>query len=778
MRKKAYRKRRSHTSPGHTQQYATLRNVAFILMICAYSWLFSTTITIKQDGTGNFATIQEGIDASADTDTVLVYPGIYFESINYNTKNITVASLYLTTGDDQYIAQTIIDGNNENRCVRIENCQNTSLIGFTIQNGYAVGGSSSGWGGGVLILNLGNGIVSNCRIINNTATLAGGSAVASSSLILKSNTFSENYGIIQGGGLDIECSNITFDPVFLNSVYSNYSPSGCDIYMYDVVSGGYYDVVLDTFTVANFDEFFISPLDCEASLSVQNHVLEQIDHDLFVAPDGSDENSGITLDDPLQTIAWAQTRIKRNDENPHTIHLAPGTYSPSLNNQKFPLGIKYGVTIASSSPESTILDGDNDFTIFQYSYYSDEFLPKLIIQNIKMINSTGYLEHSGAIKILKSDIELENVIITYCYGNFTNAMLCRDGIYNFRNVQVLDNTGGQAIRISCIYGNNPEPLLSVNMENCLVQDNSPSPDPTSGYGGGLQFTGHLTIPGDYYASLINCDINSNYSSFLNGGVAGTTGLYASNHITADIVNCTFGDNVVIDTTGCVITSATEAEVNIYNSIIYGNVGHSCNLWYESEVNVHHSLLEGGEDNVGFYYPVNALFNWLEGNINEDPLWLESGEYPYYLRSDSPCIDAGTLDLPAGIELPQYDLAGNPRISGDGIDMGAYEYQDSTAAEPSLPVSTKHSSITNYPNPFNPSTTIKLELAEGGEVSLAIYNIKGQKVKTLLECTTVPGTFDCQWDGKDESGKSVSSGQYIVKLQQKGKETAKKIMLLK
>ncbi|MCD6181163.1 MAG: hypothetical protein J7K89_02140 [Candidatus Cloacimonetes bacterium] len=52
------------------------------------------------------------------------------------------------------------------------------------------------------------------------------------------------------------------------------------------------------------------------------------------------------------------------------------------------------------------------------------------------------------------------------------------------------------------------------------------------------------------------------------------------------------------------------------------------------------------------------------------------------------------------------------------------------------------------------------------------------MKTLLECTTVQGTFDCQWDGKDESGKSVSSGQYIVKLQQKGKETAKKIMLLK
>lgn len=756
-----------------------IKLIFLLAFVNVCTFLSATTYHIKQDGSGDFTTIQEGINISADTDTILVYAGTYFESINYNSKNITVASLYLTTGDEQHISQTIIDGNNEYRCVRIENCQNISLIGFTIQNGYAVGGSSSGWGGGVLILNLGNGIVSNCRIINNTATLAGGSAVASSSLILKSNTFSENYGIIQGGGLDIECSNITFDPVFLNSVFSNYSPSGCDIYMYDVVSGGYYDVVLDTFTVTDFDEFFISPLNCEASLSVQNHVLEQIDHDLFVAPDGSDDNSGLTPDDPLQTIAWAQTLIKRNDSNPHTIHLALGTYSPTLNNQKFPLGIKHGVTIQGTVPDSTILNGDNQYNLFRYSYYNSEEFPELRIKGITMTNSRDTNDTNSAIKTLKANLLLENVIITDCYGNFTNAILCRDGIYNFKNVQVLDNTGGQAIRISCIYGNNPEPLLSVNMENCLVQDNSPSPDPTSGYGGGLQFTGHLTIPGNYYASLISCDINSNYSSFLNGGAAGTTGLYASNHITADIVNCTFGDNIVIDTTGCVITGATEAEVNIYNSIIYGNVGHSCNLLYESEVNVHHSLLEGGEDNVGFYYPVNALFNWLEGNLNEDPLWLGTGDYPYYLQSESPCIDAGTLDLPDGIELPQYDLAGNPRIFGNTIDMGAYEWQGVGIEEPELPqLSTLTTHLSNYPNPFNPTTTITLELAEAGKIELAIYNIKGQKVKTLLDCTTAPGTYECNWNGKDETGKAVSSGQYIVKLQQNSEETVKKIMLLK
>jgi hypothetical protein len=81
-----------------------------IVNISICSLLFSTTWHIKLDGTGNFITIQAGINASSHSDTVLVYPGTYYENINYNGKSITVASLELTTGNPQYISQTIIDG--------------------------------------------------------------------------------------------------------------------------------------------------------------------------------------------------------------------------------------------------------------------------------------------------------------------------------------------------------------------------------------------------------------------------------------------------------------------------------------------------------------------------------------------------------------------------------------------------------------------------------------------------------------------------------------------
>ena len=75
---------------------------------------------------------------------------------------------------------------------------------------------------------------------------------------------------------------------------------------------------------------------------------------------------------------------------------------------------------------------------------------------------------------------------------------------------------------------------------------------------------------------------------------------------------------------------------------------------------------------------------------------------------------------------------------------------------------------NYPNPFNYSTTIELELVGAGAVELAVYNIKGQKVKALMDCITAAGTYKCVWNGKDEHGRSAGSGQYLVRLQQNGK----------
>ena len=81
--------------------------------------------TNGSDVTGNgseanpFATIQHGIDLAANGDTVLVHPGVYRENINFNGKNITVGSLFVTTGDEDYILQTVIDGRRNDHVVAL-----------------------------------------------------------------------------------------------------------------------------------------------------------------------------------------------------------------------------------------------------------------------------------------------------------------------------------------------------------------------------------------------------------------------------------------------------------------------------------------------------------------------------------------------------------------------------------------------------------------------------------------------------------------------------------
>ena len=85
---------------------------------------------------------------------------------------------------------------------------------------------------------------------------------------------------------------------------------------------------------------------------------------------------------------------------------------------------------------------------------------------------------------------------------------------------------------------------------------------------------------------------------------------------------------------------------------------------------------------------------------------------------------------------------------------------------------------NYPNPFNPETTISYQLPENSEVELAVYNLKGQKVKQLVSDQLSAGQYSVVWNGKDDNGKSVSSGIYFYKMKTDNFEKTKKMILMK
>jgi len=99
------------------------------------------------------------------------------------------------------------------------------------------------------------------------------------------------------------------------------------------------------------------------------------------------------------------------------------------------------------------------------------------------------------------------------------------------------------------------------------------------------------------------------------------------------------------------------------------------------------------------------------------------------------------------------------------------------SDPSIPqlVSTLSQ---NSPNPFNPSTRIDFNLAESGNVSLEVFNVKGQLVKTLVNHRLVAGDHNVNWNGKDNNGLPVSSGVYFYKMKTATTNNLHKMLLLK
>jgi hypothetical protein len=85
---------------------------------------------------------------------------------------------------------------------------------------------------------------------------------------------------------------------------------------------------------------------------------------------------------------------------------------------------------------------------------------------------------------------------------------------------------------------------------------------------------------------------------------------------------------------------------------------------------------------------------------------------------------------------------------------------------------------NYPNPFNPTTAIAYSLQKKAMVNLEIYNLLGQRVKTLVSDYQSPGSYRIFWDGKNEQDRDVASGIYFYRLVVDGDGQAKKMVLMK
>ncbi|PLX03482.1 MAG: hypothetical protein C0595_06995, partial [Marinilabiliales bacterium] len=274
-----------------------------------------------------------------------------------------------------------------------------------------------------------------------------------------------------------------------------------------------------------------------------------------------------------------------------------------------------------------------------------------------------------------------------------------EGAISFNNVKIINNSsegtgGGVAIE-----------WAELEMNNVEVAYN------TAKKGGGMA----IYLTQTYYDTSIysNVSVHNNFAEDTAGG------LYLS-EFKENFKNITVADNDAAYARGIFIRKS-----NIYleNSIIFGETYPQKIVFADYDdsttLTINNSLVQGGQYFINTNN--NGTVNWLDGNINQNPVFVNSGDFPYQINDNSPCIDAGSLDTTG---ITEFDLAGEPRFFNGRIDMGAYEWNTFVGINENKFI-TENAVV--YPNPFNKATSIYYMLDKDQKVKISIYKSDGKQV---------------------------------------------------
>jgi hypothetical protein len=171
----------------------------------------------------------------------------------------------------------------------------------------------------------------------------------------------------------------------------------------------------------------------------------------------------------------------------------------------------------------------------------------------------------------------------------------------------------------------------------------------------------------------------------------------------------------------------------------------------------------GQDPKDFYI--------IRTNANGDTLWTKmvGRDYGDYATCIKQTPDGG------------YIVVGWTEIGNGSTDIYVVKLEPDNSSDVNHDNNIYPSSFSlsaNYPNPFNPNTTIGYGLQRRAHVTIDIFNLLGQKVKTLIDETKGAGQYSTEWNGRDESGQAVSSGIYFYRLEAGNEAQVNKMMLLK
>jgi hypothetical protein len=752
------------------------------IFLALAGFLYATVINVPSD----YTTIQEGLDASVDGDTVLVSEGEYFENLILD-KEIVLASYAINEQLDsnwftnQYIVGTIINGgqhpigSNKGSCIIIrDNDINPLIFGFTFEDGTGTDMLVTDCevsddhqriersGGGILVYNAYPDIMFNKFLNNGNTSMA--------------NTGDDIQVVTNGGAIShFDDDDVEFDedrnisnqninqtrnrPISMN-IQNNYfenNGSGDGECFYSNGFLGSIDLSNSIFDnidcVTNtVNEFVLKSKTRDADYIQEGIIGNCIEQNTYYvkAENGSDNNTG-TEEEPFLTIRKVLSLVKE-DGSTTFIHVGEGLYSPSTTGESFPLNIPDNVHLIGTNWENTIIDIEATQEKQARGFIVQE------VVNVKIANFTitgGNAEDAG------------------CQGG--GAILLtnnNDAVYNADgswapyapSTPVLENlylTGNHAYNGG---GIGVFRLIGPTMENIIIQENS-----SYKFGGGIFHHAGVT-------TISNTKITDNTAlTSHGGGIAVFVGGALLN-------NVVISNNIAENRGGG--AAFYQSEVDLINTTVVNNIDHANNsaIWSNSStVGIVNSIVWGNQPNqlqdayiiTHSNIPSNTqIFGEGEGNIiDTDPLFTDPENGDFTLSEGSPCIDAGTADIDGdGVE----DITD---FNGLAPDMGALESEWLDLSDvDQLPES--YAVHQNYPNPFNPTTQIKYDLPEDAMVNITIYDLMGRSIKSLVNSNQSAGYRSIQWNATNNLGEPVSAGMYIYMIQAGEFRQTKKMVLLK
>ena len=365
-----------------------------------------------------------------------------------------------------------------------------------------------------------------------------------------------------------------------------------------------------------------------------------------------------------------------------TITVLPGTYSGDGNINIDLLGKKIYLQ-SQDGPENTIIDCQQLGRGFYLHLYEDS---TTVIDGFSIINaeSGSDIENGGGLGIFWSSPLVINCIIDNCHSEKGGAMMIQNSHAILRNCIISNNradyfAGICIIDSDVLIGNT---LFDGNIGQCI------SAIAILSYGAATirnsKFINNETVPNCgatidvYYGSsldLINCEIIDNEGdgiSISNGSHVTVNNCLIANNNGPGVYVTNPGGSIDFQNTNILFNSEEGMTVgktglNMRNCIIYGNELEEIYLWSSNQTpTISYSLVEGRTTGG-----VVGIIDWQGDNYDENPIFRDLEEHEYFLEIESPCINAGDPEM--GSLASEYDLSGNPRIIGEAIDIGCYEY---------------------------------------------------------------------------------------------------------